>query len=114
MKTVLAFVTMITFMVMGNLLMKIGVDSLNAEASFWARLFSWRSLLGLTLFGCAAMIYIAVLRWLPLNVAQSFLAVQFVAVVLASRFILFEPIVPIQWAGIVLIAAGIAIVGWNR
>ena len=105
---------MIAFTVTGNLLMKIGVDSLNEEAGFLARLLSWRALLGLTLFGCAAMLYIAVLRWIPLNVAQSFLAAQFVAVVLASRLVLLEPIGPIQWVGIVLISAGIAIVGWNR
>lgn len=114
MKTFLAFIAMITFTVMANLLMKTGADSLSAEGSFWARLISWRLLLGLTFFGCAALIYIAILSWLPLNVAQSFASVQFVAVILASWLVLSEPIGSVQWGGIVLISAGIAIVGWSR
>lgn len=114
MKTFMSFTAMISFTVMANLFMKIGADSLNPEASLWVRFLSWRLLLGLACFGCAALIYIAILGWLPLNVAQSFAAAQFVAVVVASRLILFERIGPIQWCGILLIAVGIAIVGWSR
>lgn len=114
MKTFLAFVAMIMFTVMANLLMKTGAVSLTGEASFWVRLLSWRILVGLGFFGCAALIYIVILGWLPLNVAQSFAAAQFIAVILASRVMLSEPIGYVQWAGIVLIAAGVAIVGWSR
>jgi undecaprenyl phosphate-alpha-L-ara4N flippase subunit ArnE len=62
----------------------------------------------------AACFYILVLQWLPLNVAQSFAAAQFIAVILASTWILSEPIGPGQWLGITLIAVGIAIVGWSQ
>ena len=105
---------MIAFTVIANLLMKTGADSLNADVSFWSRLVSWRLLLGLAFFGCAALIYIVILGWLPLNVAQSFAAAQFVGVILASWFVLSEPIGHVQWVGILLIATGIAIIGWGQ
>lgn len=114
MKTFLAFIAMITLTVMANLLMKTGADSMQAESSFWFRLLSWRLIVGLAFFGGAALIYITILGWLPLNVAQSFAAAQFVAVILASWLVLSEPIDAVRWMGIVLIAAGIAVVGWNR
>lgn len=114
MKTLLAFAAMISLTVMANWLLKTGADSLNVESSLWDRLLSWRLILGLTFFACAAVVYIAILTRLPLNVAQSFAAAQFIAVILVSWLVLSEPIRHGQWVGIVLIAAGIAIVGWSR
>ena len=60
----------------------------------------------------AGMIYSWVLRWMPLNVAQSFTSIQFVAVILASSVIL-EPITVGRWIGIALIGAGIAVVSFD-
>jgi drug/metabolite transporter (DMT)-like permease len=48
------------------------------------------------------------------NVAQSFAAAQFVAVIPASSWLLSERIGTSQWVGITLIAVGILIVGWSR
>jgi drug/metabolite transporter (DMT)-like permease len=48
---------------------------------------------------------------MPLNVAQSFAALQFVAVILASAWFLGEPISGVRWLGIALIIAGILTVG---
>lgn len=114
MKILVAFAAMIGFTVMANLLMKLGADEIAGAASLWERLQSWKLLLGLASFGTAALIYVLILGWLPLNVAQSFAAAQFIAVILASRLVLGEPIGAAQWAGIVLIASGIAVVGWSR
>ncbi len=114
MKIVLAFAAMITFTVTANLLMKLGADEIAGSATFWGKLQSWRLLLGLAAFASAAVIYVLILGWLPLNVAQSFAAAQFIAVILASRLVLGEPIEALQWFGITLITAGIAVVGWSR
>jgi undecaprenyl phosphate-alpha-L-ara4N flippase subunit ArnE len=83
------------------------------QGSF-AHLLNWRILAGLISFGLAACFYMLVLQWLPLNVAQSFAAAQFVAVILASAWVLSEPIGLGQWIGIALIALGIATVGWSQ
>ncbi|QJR16499.1 EamA family transporter [Usitatibacter palustris] len=115
MKIILAFAGMISLAVIANLLMKTGaVMGRDGGGSWLEQVANWRIALGLVSFGLAAMLYVFVLRSLPLNVAQSFAAAQFVAVILASAFILSEPIGTVQWVGIILIASGIAIVGWTQ
>jgi drug/metabolite transporter (DMT)-like permease len=113
MKIFIAFFAMISLTVTANLLMKTGANLLiGKEINFLSFAVSWRLVLGLTAFGSAAIIYILILRWLPLNVAQSFAAAQFIAVILASWFFLSEPISLNQWFGIFIIVVGISIVGW--
>lgn len=115
MKIALSFLVMIACTVVANLFMKMGATGMEAGVdNFLSRLFSWRIIVGLSFFGTAAMIYMVILSWVPLSVAQSFAAAQFVAVILASWIILAEPIAGTQWFGMVLIAAGITIVGWER
>ncbi len=115
MKIFLSFLAMITLTVVANLLMKTGAVMGRDAGGPWLDQFAnWRIALGLVCFGSAAMFYIFVLRSLPLNIAQSFAAAQFVAVIIASAVALSEPIGPAQWIGIVLIASGIAIVGWSQ
>lgn len=107
MKIFLMFVGMIGCTVAANLLLKTGAVAGGPGQGGITHLFNWRVLFGLVTFGLAACFYIVILQWLPLNVAQSFTAAQFVAVILASAWVLSEPIGPGQWAGI-------AIVGWSR
>src|SRR5215468_9727075 len=114
MKTVVGIAGMISFTVIANLLLKTGAVSGMATPGSMAHLLNWRVMLGLCSFGLAACFYVAVLQWLPLNVAQSFAAAQFIAVIVASTWLLSEPIEPPQWVGITFIALGISIVGWTR
>jgi len=114
MKMFFAFVIMTAFTVIANLLLKTGAVSALARGNEWWHIVNYRVLGGVASFGMAALIYVFILQRLPLNVAQSFMAIQFVAVILASTVILSEPIGAIRWVGIILIAAGIAVVGWTR
>lgn len=114
MKIFVAFVFMISFTVAANLLLKLGASTHDVSQDFLSKLLSWQVLAGLAFFAAAAGIYLLVLTWLPLNVAQSFAAAQFVAVILAARIFLSEPIEIAHWIGISLIALGIIIVGTNR
>ena len=112
MKIAIAFVVMISLTVTANLLMKSGTNLLaGKEINILAFILSWRLILGLTCFGCAALVYILILRWIPLNVAQSFAAAQFIVVILASWLVLGETIGSAQWLGIALITLGISIIG---
>jgi undecaprenyl phosphate-alpha-L-ara4N flippase subunit ArnE len=115
MRTLLAVAGMVAFTVIANLLLKTGaVMGREAGGAWWSQLLNWRIVAGFGAFAVAALFYTIVLRTVPLNVAQSFTAAQFVAIVLASALVLSEPITGIRWLGIALIASGIAIVGWSQ
>jgi multidrug transporter EmrE-like cation transporter len=106
----IGFIGMIACTVAANLLMKQGAMVPAADRVILGVL-GWTSVAGLAMFGVSGLIYSWVLRFLPLNVAQSFAAAQFVAVILASSAVLAEPITAARWIGILLIALGILLVG---
>ena len=108
-----AAVAMVGLTIAANVLVKMGAAK-TAAAGPMATLTAPEILLGLGCFGLAFVLYALVLRALPLNVAQSFMSVQFVGVVLAAATVLAEPIGPARWFGIALIAVGILIVAWGE
>jgi len=112
MKLALLLCCMIACTVAANLLMKIGVRS--APAALFLNLMSYSTALGLVAFGGAGVLYSAVLGILPLNVAQSYAAAQFIAVIGASYVLLGERIPAAGWVGIAMIAAGIVTVAASR
>jgi drug/metabolite transporter (DMT)-like permease len=67
-------------------------------------------MLGLTFYALGALAWIAVLSKLDLSVAYPFLALNFVFVTVASRFILGETVPPLRWLGILVIITGILLV----
>ena len=108
MKVAFGLLAIVICTVAANILMKMG-----AMAPVHARLFglaNWKTVLGLGCFGVGGLVYAWILSYMPLNVAQSILAVQFIAVIAASAIILSEPIPLVRWLGIVLIFIGIFIV----
>jgi drug/metabolite transporter (DMT)-like permease len=114
MRTVLVTAGMIAFTVIANLLLKTGaVVGREAGGDWWMQLLNWRVAAALACFAIAVPFYTLLLQTVPLNVAQAFTAVQFIAIVLASAVVLAEPISATRWVGFVLIASGIAVVGWS-
>ncbi len=114
MRTLLVTTGMIAFTVIANLLLKTGaVMGREAGGEWWTQLLNWRIAGGFASFAIAALFYTVLLRTVPLNVAQSFTAGQFIAIVVASALVLSEPITGIRWVGIAMIAGGIALVGWS-
>jgi drug/metabolite transporter (DMT)-like permease len=105
MKVFVGFVAMMGFTVAANILMKLGAIAPLEHRHFG--LVDWKTAVGLGSFGAAGVIYAWILAYLPLNVAQSFMAVQFIAVIFASALILSEPIPMGRWLGILLIFVGI-------
>lgn len=104
---------MILSTVAANLLLKTGATA-NPMGGFITKLLQPCVLMGLVLFGTAAMLYLLVLERLPLNVAQSLLALQFVGVILGSVFVLGEPMPPTRLLGTAMIACGVIVVGWSN
>ena len=98
-----------------NVFLKVGVaGKISKVTDYIDVLLSWRIVLGVSLFGLAMILWLLILRQIPLSLAQSFSAIQFVAVIFVSRFILDESIDSRQWVGMAFIALGIVIVGWGQ
>jgi len=111
-RAVATLLAMISCTVIANLAMKLG--SRDDASSFLLGIMSWRTTLGLFAFGAAGLCYAVVLKYLPLNVAQSYAAFQFVAVIVSARLILGEPMPISRWVGISLIVTGILVVAFDE
>ncbi|MGA7178218.1 MAG: EamA family transporter [Thiobacillaceae bacterium] len=102
---------------LANMLLKAGAASLGGpwNAQVLQRL--WGNpylLLGLLLFAINVVFYVAALTRLNLSVAYPVMvAGGLVVVVLGSILWLRETVTPLQWAGIALLVAGIALVTYR-
>jgi multidrug transporter EmrE-like cation transporter len=66
---------------------------------------------GLALFGISSVFWLVVLSRVPLSVAYPFVGVSYIVIVLLSRLILNEHVPLLRWVGVIVVAAGIAIIG---
>jgi len=87
----------------GQTLLKAGAG----EADFIAQLFDWRTIIGLGLYGGAALLYIVALRRIPMSVALPCTAISYVAAALIGHFGFAEPLGAAHVAALVLISAGV-------
>jgi len=69
---------------------------------------------GMAAYAIALGMYLILLTRLPLNVATSIAALNFVAVLLASRIVLGEPIPPLRYVGFGCILLGIYVVSLTQ
>lgn len=109
-KSLAGLAGVVGFAVAANIMLKLGAAAAASDRIIFG-LFGWKSAVGLVLFGCGGLLYAVLLRRLPLNVAQSFTAAQFVGVIAAASLMLSEPISPVRWIGIACICVGILLVG---
>ena len=119
MRFVLILVSMVGCTIAGNVILKLGAvagHDLHEEVtdliSFRTirHLANWYIFLALGAFAMAFALYVVSLRYLPLNLVQSFATAQFVGTIIASALILSEPIGTLRWIGIALICIGMAVV----
>lgn len=96
--------------VIGNLLLKTGVQQSGVSTVWPFSLLNMQTFLGAVSFCFAMVFYMMVLKRMALNLAQSIFALQFVLVIIAANVILGEPIGPQRWMGIGLIAAGLFVI----
>lgn len=66
---------------------------------------------GIMLLGIAMLVWLAVLRTVPVSLAYPMLSVNFVFVALAARVIWREPLTLRQFVGTLMIMAGVALMG---
>jgi multidrug transporter EmrE-like cation transporter len=90
----------------GQVLLKAGTLG---EGSFLVQLFRWQTIIGLGLYGGAAMLYIVALRKIPMSVALPCTAASYVIIALIGHFAFGEALGAQKIAAIGLIAAGVAL-----
>ena len=87
----------------GQTLLKAGAGA----PDFLAQLMDWRTILGLALYGGAAMLYIIALRRIPMSVALPFTAISYIAGALIGHYLFHEPLTMMHLTAIGLIMAGV-------
>jgi len=87
----------------GQTLLKAGAGA----PDFLAQLMDWRTILGLALYGGAAMLYIVALRRIPMSVALPFTAISYIAAALIGHYVFHEPLTMMHLTAIGLIMAGV-------
>jgi multidrug transporter EmrE-like cation transporter len=90
----------------GQVLLKSGAV---AEGGFMAQLFRPQTVIGLGLYGGAALLYIVALRKIPMSVALPCTAASYVVAVLIGHFVFGEALGPQKLAAIGLISLGVVI-----
>ncbi len=92
----------------GQTLLKAGAGA----ASFMAQLFDPRTMIGLVLYGGAALLYIVALRRIPMSVALPCTAVSYIAAALIGHYGFGEPLGALHIAAITLIGAGVVLLAF--
>jgi drug/metabolite transporter (DMT)-like permease len=110
MRIVFGILVLIACTAFGNVMMKLGASVPLGDRPIFG-IIAWQTCAGIAIFAAAVIVYSILLQWLPLNVVQCFAALQFVAVIIASAWILGEPISFPRWIGIALIAIGVLTAG---
>lgn len=106
--------------VAGQLLLKVGVGQVGRiDGSALKNLGGLLSrvclnpwvVLGIATYGLGAVVWIVVLSRVQLSFAYPLLGLSYVLVVLSSALFLHERVSPSRWLGVLLIVAGVALVG---
>jgi small multidrug resistance pump len=98
----------ITASIGGQALLKVGAGAV----SFMAQLVDWRTLVGLFLYGAAAVLYIIALRRIPMSRALPCTAISYVAAALIGHYAFGETLGVAHLTAIGLICGGVVILAF--
>lgn len=106
----------VCLLVCGQLFWKLGLGSLKggltASNLFPLFLNPW-ILLGLFLYVIATVVWFYVLSKMPLSVAYPMQSLSYVLALFVSRYVLKEQVSWTQWAGVLIILVGVAVVHYQ-
>jgi len=117
--SVLLILLSISIAVAGQILLKIGIDSIGVNgigstkaliSLFSGIIKSPIVLTGLFLYFISAAIWLVILSTVDLSFAYPFIGLSYVLVLILSKFILKEEVNPIRWIGAFIITAGVVII----
>ena len=97
----------------GQILFKLAAQAADPAAAFPWSLFNGYLFAALVVYGAATLLWVWLLKTLPLNVAYPFVGLAFVIVPLLGAWLLNEPLDWRHLAGGAIIAAGVAVASWR-
>jgi len=122
-KTYALLASMVFFSSLGNVLLSRGMKqtgeildfSPSALAVTFVKTFTNRSIwLGILSFLIFFVSYMLLLSWADFSYVQPASAIGYAFVALLGYFVLGEFISPMRWMGVMVICAGVALVGWTE
>lgn len=97
----------------GQVLLKAGAtDAVAASGGLVDQIFRWNTLVGLVLYGGAAVLYIVALRRIPMSIALPCTAASYVAIALLGWMLFNEPLGLQKIGGIALICGGVVLLAF--
>ncbi|MFV9503843.1 MAG: EamA family transporter [Oscillochloridaceae bacterium umkhey_bin13] len=117
----LLLLTASTLTVIGEVLLKLGVNAVNERVGafsldpdvLWATFTDWRVVLGFVLVFGGALFWLGVISRVNLSFAYPLLALNYVIILIPSRFILNEAITPTKILGAVIVVVGVIVITWG-
>jgi multidrug transporter EmrE-like cation transporter len=90
--------------------MKIGANQFHSSKSLLANYLNLYVLIGFILYGISAVLWIYALSKIPLSIAYPMVSFGYIIVVIASYFILHEPINVLKSVGLFIIIIGVVLI----
>ena len=110
---VVLFILYVCLSAGGLILFKLGSGDMrvNVTSTIFSIRFSWKMLLGIVCYGCSFLLWLYIVSQMNLSLAMP-LSVGLVnlLVLLGSAFFLKEQITVFQWAGVMVIVVGLALI----
>ena len=110
---VVLFILYVCLSAGGLILFKLGAGDMrvNVTSTIFSIRFSWKMLLGIVCYGCSFLLWLYIVSQMNLSLAMP-LSVGLVnlLVLLGSAFFLKEQITVFQWAGVMVIVVGLALI----
>lgn len=93
----------------GQILFKIAAERANLAQSLFAPSAASVLLVAVALYGCATLVWVSVLRQVPLTVAYVFMSLSFLIVPVFASLFFKEPLTLRFFMGMLLVVAGIVV-----
>jgi drug/metabolite transporter (DMT)-like permease len=114
-------VTASTLTVIGEVLLKLGMNAVSARVGafsldprvLWTTFTDWRVILGFALVFGGALFWLGVISRVNLSFAYPLLALNYVIILVPSRFFLGELITPTKVIGAIIVVIGVVVITWG-
>lgn len=107
--------------VVGEVLLKLGMNAVTAQVGAFsldprvvlATFTDWRVILGFALVFGGALFWLAVISRVNLSLAYPLLALNYVLILIPSRYVLGEEITPAKVVGAAIVVVGVIVITWG-